>query len=246
MRHTGRRVTGALGLAAVSTAFAASCSVPLRTRVDAHPPARALPPSPVTQVAQIDFGRSAAYATCQPPACPAVTPKTLVSDVSPIAVPPRAIDTTASLDVGEVLAPSDARRAIPLTPAAAQKDAGTAEPALKQVIVRFAFGSAVLSPAARGQIDDAVRGLGATRRVARVAISGRTDNVGTPQVNQALALDRAYAVRDHLRVRHPHLSPAVALDAEGACCFAASNETADGRALNRRVEIVFERDAQDL
>ena len=65
-------------------------------------------------------------------------------------------------------------------------------------------------------------------------------------MNQALALDRAHAVRDHLRVRHPHLSPAGALDAEGACCFAASNETADGRALNRRVEIVFERDAQDL
>ena len=53
-------------------------------------------------------------------------------------------------------------------------------------------------------------------------------------------------MRDHLRVRHPHLSSAVALDAEGACCFAASNETADGRALNRRVEIVFERDAEDL
>ena len=194
----------------------------------------------------MDFGRSAAYATCQPPACPAVTPKTLVSDVSPIAVPPRAIDTTASLDAGEVLVPSDAHPAIPSTRAAAQRVAGTAEPALKQVIVRFAFGRAVLSPAARGQIDDAVRGLGATRRVARVAISGRTDNVGPSQVNQALALDRAHAVRDHLRVRYPHLSPAVTLDAEGACCFAASNQTADGRALNRRVEIVFERDAQDL
>lgn len=246
MRHTGRRATGALGLAAVSTAFAASCSVPLRPSADGHTPAREFSPSPIIQVAQMDFGRIAAYATCQPPACPAVTPKTLASAVPPVAMPPRAINTNASLDVGEVLAPSDARPAIPSTPAAAQKHAGTAEPALKQVIVRFAFGSAVLSPTARGQIDDAVRGLGATRRVARVAISGRTDNVGTPQVNQALALDRAYAVRDHLRVRHPHLSPAVALDAEGACCFAASNETADGRALNRRVEIVFERDAQDL
>lgn len=198
------------------------------------------------QVAQMDLGRSAAYATCQPPACPAVTPKTLASAAPPLAVPPPVIGTTASLDVVEVLALSDARRAIPSTPAAAQKQAGTAEPALKRVIVRFAFGSAVLSPAERGQIDAAVRGLGATRRVARIAISGRTDNVGTPQVNQALALDRAYAVRDHLRVRHPHLSPAVALNAEGACCFAASNETADGRALNRRVEIVFEREAEDL
>jgi outer membrane protein OmpA-like peptidoglycan-associated protein len=198
------------------------------------------------QVAQMDFGRSAAYATCQPPACPAVTPKTLASAVPPVAVPPRAIGTTASLDVGEVLVPSDARPAIPSTPAAAQEVAGTAEPASEQVTVRFAFGSAVLSAAARGQIDEAVRGLGATRHVARVAISGRTDNVGPPQVNQALALNRAYAVRDHLRVRHPHLSAAVALDAEGACCFAASNQTADGRALNRRVEIVFERDAQDL
>ena len=54
------------------------------------------------------------------------------------------------------------------------------------------------------------------------------------------------AVRDHLRSRHPPLAPAVTLEAQGACCFAASNETPQGRALNRRVEIVFERDAESL
>ena len=60
-----------------------------------------------------------------------------------------------------------------------------------------------------------------------------------------LATARANVVRDHLRVRYPHLAPAVTLEAQGACCYAASNETPAGRALNRRVEVVFERDAEN-
>ena len=246
MRQACRRLAGALGLAAVSTAFAASCSAPLRPKVDAYPPAQALSPAPATQLAQLEFGRNAAYASCLPPACPAVTPKTLASDVPSVAVPPRAIDATASLSAGEELVSLAARRKVPVVPVAAINGAGAAEPDSRQVTVRFAFGSAVLSHVAQGQIDATVKDLDANRRVARVAIAGRTDSVGPPQVNQALALNRAHAVRDHLRIRHPHLSAAVALDAEGACCYAAPNETANGRALNRRVEIAFERDAKDL
>jgi outer membrane protein OmpA-like peptidoglycan-associated protein len=37
----------------------------------------------------------------------------------------------------------------------------------------------------------------------------------------------------------------VTLEAQGACCYAASNETPEGRALNRRVEVTFERDAEN-
>jgi outer membrane protein OmpA-like peptidoglycan-associated protein len=113
----------------------------------------------------------------------------------------------------------------------------------KQVVVHFAFGDASLSPAARALIDEVVEPLASARRV---AISGRTDSIGTRRSNQWLATARASAVRDHLRLRHPHLAAAVTLEAQGACCFAASNETPEGRALNRRVEIVFERDAENL
>ena len=109
--------------------------------------------------------------------------------------------------------------------------------------MHFAFGDASLTAAARAQIDEVA---GSLPSASRIAISGRTDSVGSPQSNQTLAVARANAVRDHLRNRHPHLAPAVTLEAQGACCFAAPNDTPQGRALNRRVEIVFERDSEDL
>ncbi len=110
-------------------------------------------------------------------------------------------------------------------------------------MVHFAFGNATLSPTARALIDEAAEAAPTSRRV---AISGRTDSAGPPQFNQTLALARAEAVREHLRARHPSLAPALTVLAEGACCYAASNDTASGRAMNRRVEVVFERDAEDL
>jgi outer membrane protein OmpA-like peptidoglycan-associated protein len=109
--------------------------------------------------------------------------------------------------------------------------------------VHFAFGDASLTATARAQIDEVA---GSLPSASRIAISGRTDSVGSPQSNQTLAVARANAVRDHLRNRYPHLASAVTLEARGACCFTASNDTQQGRALNRRVEIVFERDAEDL
>jgi len=38
----------------------------------------------------------------------------------------------------------------------------------------------------------------------------------------------------------------LSVQADGACCYAASNDTGSGRAMNRRVEVVFKRDAEDL
>jgi outer membrane protein OmpA-like peptidoglycan-associated protein len=111
------------------------------------------------------------------------------------------------------------------------------------VIVHFGFGDASLTATARAQIDEVARSLPSA---SRIAISGRTDSVGSPQSNQTLAVARANAVRDHLRTRYPHLASAVTLEAQGVCCFAASNDTPQGRALNRRVEIVFQREAADL
>ena len=243
MTRTGMRLTGALGLVALSAALASSCSVPLRRDADARLTARSAAPTPARHIAQLDFGPRAAFATCLPPACPAVTPKTLAND-GPMVMPvSRPIEPAASLKSGESLVASNPRPVSPVAPPVAPRHEGKAEPSTKQVIVHFGFGSAALSLDARASIDDAAVTLSAARRV---AISGRTDSVGPPEVNQVLALARANAVRDHLRARHPHLAPTVTLDAKGMCCFAAPNDTPQGRALNRRVEVVFERDAEDL
>lgn len=194
------------------------------------------------RISQVEFGRQAAFAQCLSPACPAVTPKTLALDAQPFTSAHWPMDTSASLSEGEALVPAPVATG-PTTPAVAKaKPAQPGELLTRQVVVHFAFGDASLSPAARALIDEVAEPLATVRRI---AISGRTDSVGPRQSNQWLATARANAVRDHLRSRHPHLAPAVTLEAQGACCFAASNETPQGRALNRRVEIAFERDAEN-
>lgn len=104
------------------------------------------------------------------------------------------------------------------------------------VMVHFASGSATLSASGKAVLDQA---LPAARQADRIVIAGRTDNVGSNRTNQALALARARAVRDYLHARLPVRSLTLAIDAQGACCFTASNDMPEGRRQNRRVEIVF-------
>ena len=121
------------------------------------------------------------------------------------------------------------------------EDAG--EPLVSEVVVSFPFGSAALTAAARASIDAAASGDG----IRRIDIRGRTDNVGPPAANDLLARQRAAAVAQYLRARHPHLAGAeVKVDGRGVCCYATENDTPEGRARNRRVEIAFERVPTDL
>lgn len=77
------------------------------------------------------------------------------------------------------------------------------------------------------------------QRTDRILIAGRTDDLGSESLNQSLAFARALAIRDHLLDLAPDLPARIAIDAKGRCCYAASNQTAVGRAQNRRVEISF-------
>ncbi len=84
--------------------------------------------------------------------------------------------------------------------------------------------------------------LGAfARRCARfsVTVAGHTDNRGTPEDNLALAERRAGSMRDYLiaaGLRPERLSIAGLGAAQPKC----SNDTPEGQACNRRVEIAFE------
>lgn len=119
----------------------------------------------------------------------------------------------------------------------------TTEPLVSEVVVNFPFGSAVLTAASRALIDAAATGDG----IRRVDIRGRTDNVGPATANDLLARQRAAAVAQYLQARHPHLAGAeVKVDGRGVCCYAAENDTPEGRARNRRVEIAFWRVPSDL
>ena len=245
MKRGGKRLVGGLSVAALSTAFASSCSSPARTPTASAPlSAYAVPsPLPTGRIAQMEFGRRAAFAQCVLSACPAVTPKTLAMEPPAGPATISSSNPGSSLAAGEAFVTSGAAPPPLAAPVETLSSAATAAKSTRQVIVHFGFGDASLTATTRAQIDEVA---GSLPSASRIVISGRTDSVGSPQSNHTLAVARANAVRDHLRTRYPHLAPAMTLEAQGACCFAASNDTQQGRALNRRVEIVFERNAEDL
>lgn len=70
-----------------------------------------------------------------------------------------------------------------------------------------------------------------------IVVSGHTDNTGSIKLNQTLSLKRAEAVRDWMRDTGDVPESCFAVQGYGAGRPVATNDTADGRALNRRVEI---------
>jgi OOP family OmpA-OmpF porin len=83
-------------------------------------------------------------------------------------------------------------------------------------------------------LDRAVDWLKANPTV-KVELAGHTDNVGSREYNKKLSLDRAQAVLDYLVKKG--ISPArVTAHGYGMSEPVATNETDEGRALNRRVE----------
>jgi outer membrane protein OmpA-like peptidoglycan-associated protein len=71
----------------------------------------------------------------------------------------------------------------------------------------------------------------------KVEIQGHTDSQGNDQYNMALSYDRAQSVRNYLIMRGISASRLVARG-YGKTKPIASNNTEDGRAQNRRVEVV--------
>ncbi len=72
----------------------------------------------------------------------------------------------------------------------------------------------------------------------RLEINGYTDNIGTAIDNRELSLKRANRVRDYL-VANGVARDRIKVFGRGETNFVASNETAGGRAKNRRIEIIF-------
>jgi len=70
-----------------------------------------------------------------------------------------------------------------------------------------------------------------------IVVAGHTDITGNPQLNQTLSLKRAEAVRDWMRDTGDVPETCFAVQGYGESHPVATNDTPDGRALNRRVEI---------
>lgn len=72
--------------------------------------------------------------------------------------------------------------------------------------------------------------------VTTVTIIGHTDSTGTDAINNPLSVNRAAATRDYLVARGVS-SNRLAIDGRGSREPIADNNTYDGRAKNRRVEV---------
>jgi outer membrane protein OmpA-like peptidoglycan-associated protein len=104
--------------------------------------------------------------------------------------------------------------------------------------VLFETGGDKLSDVAQRRLDTVANALGAYPDRA-IVVEGHTDAQGRDETNQALSQKRADAVREYLERRgiQPERIRSVG---RGESNPIASNDTAEGRASNRRVEIVVE------
>ncbi|WP_018275935.1 putative Ig domain-containing protein [Teredinibacter turnerae] len=112
-------------------------------------------------------------------------------------------------------------------------------PEIAPVIVHFAFNSAALSTETQAQLDALAQRVTAAKYDFRVKIAGHADWVGSEAFNQGLSEKRANTVANYLSER-------LQLNAEkwdtrgyGEVKPVADNNSAQGRAQNRRVEITF-------
>ena len=103
--------------------------------------------------------------------------------------------------------------------------------------ITFDTDKSTLSDGAQSRLTKLTGGLKADNQNVYLEIQGHTDSTGPALYNQQLGLQRAESVRRYLHSRGVSLDR-LATISYGEDAPAESNSTAEGRALNRRVEIV--------
>jgi len=105
--------------------------------------------------------------------------------------------------------------------------------------VLFETGGDRLSESAEKRLDTVAQALGAYPERA-ITIEGYTDSQGSDATNQELSQRRADTVREYLE-QHGVSPGQVRAVGKGESNPVASNDTVEGRATNRRVEIIVDR-----
>lgn len=103
--------------------------------------------------------------------------------------------------------------------------------------VLFATGKSTLLPAAQGRLKEVANALKEDKR--SITIVGHTDSTGGDELNQKLSQARADAVRGYL-VSQAVPADRIRTEGLGEKQPIADNGTPEGRANNRRVEIILE------
>jgi len=126
-------------------------------------------------------------------------------------------------------------------PAAALK-AEPKQPVFEPVVLKsgalFASGKATLGSAGLSELDALAAKIEATDSIHSIEIIGHTDSMGDASMNQKLSESRATAVKDYL-VKQGIAADRITASGMGEDKAMADNDTAEGRAQNRRVEVIF-------
>lgn len=99
--------------------------------------------------------------------------------------------------------------------------------------INFDFGASIIKPESYSYLNRLAETL--IRANARVQVKGHTDNVGSDEVNMNLSRERAQAVVNYLLDRGVSRSK-LSYDYYGASMPLTTNDTEEGRTMNRRVE----------
>ncbi|TVP93055.1 MAG: OmpA family protein [Pseudomonadaceae bacterium] len=106
--------------------------------------------------------------------------------------------------------------------------------------ISFATGGSRLTSEARSVLDTVLVYLQADQDISRIQLDGHSDNVGNRLDNRELSRQRVLAVRDYL-VEQGIDDELFSLRFHGERYPVASNQSAQGRAANRRVTLQLEK-----
>ncbi|MBA2407330.1 MAG: OmpA family protein [Chitinophagales bacterium] len=104
--------------------------------------------------------------------------------------------------------------------------------------ILFASGQSSLSATAESNLTQIAASISQRYPEGKIRVYGYTDSIGSKQENKDLSRARAEAVRNFLVSNGQVAEDRIDVNAEGEKKPVASNETAEGRKQNRRVEIV--------
>lgn len=102
--------------------------------------------------------------------------------------------------------------------------------------VSFGSGTARLTPFAKRELAKIVKHIGTLDPTTKIKIVGHTDSIGDEEVNLKLSKARANSVKDFF-IKQGVDSERIVTEGAGEGSPVASNDTYEGRSLNRRVEI---------
>ena len=105
--------------------------------------------------------------------------------------------------------------------------------------VLFPSGESSLLQGAMVKLNDVAEALTKSSTESKIVVEGHTDSQGKPAFNQELSLRRAQSVRDYL-VSRGIASDRISAQGMGSTRPIATNANPEGRANNRRVEIIVQ------